>query len=125
MAEPHHTDTLASADEPTHTRPEARRVSDREQSTCTTTFTRIGILAAHVVARIPVPTTVPAIPRNDLRPRWEQIVRLCSERCGGTAQGIRWLETPKLAFTWRRPVDLLGTEEGCDRVTDLLNELWK
>ena len=125
MAELHHTETLVATDEPAHTRPVAPGVSDRDQGARATTFTRIGILTAPVVARIPLPPTVTATPRNDLRHRWKQIAQLCAERCGSTAQGMRWLETPKLVFNWRRPIDLLGTEEGCDRVTDLLNELWE
>ena len=88
-------------------------------------FARIGILTPIVVRRRRDGLTLAssAQPQSLLRPRWEQIARLCAERTGSEYQSLRWLETPKMALDWRKPIDVLGTEEGCDRVTELLNEL--
>lgn len=52
--------------------------------------------------------------------RWEQIARQAAKMCGGTGQALRWLETPKVALRGRKPIDLLGTEDGCDDVEALL-----
>lgn len=88
------------------------------------TFTRIGILTTAVARQRPdrLAADPTAQPQN-LLTRWQQIARLCAERTGSEYQSLRWLETPKMALNWRKPIDVLGTEEGCDRVTDLLNEL--
>ena len=60
---------------------------------------------------------------DELNRRWKEIVLLAEQKCGSSSQAAIWLETPKISFRGRKPMDLLGTLEGCDRVESMLNEL--
>lgn len=59
-------------------------------------------------------------PLNDY---WVAITKLAAEKCGGEAQAQRWMKTPKLSLKQKRPIDLLGTEEGCAKVAAMLHDL--
>ncbi len=113
------------ADEHEQTRPEEPHAPEQQHDAQTApAFARDDILAATLVGQIrAIHLRVPRTSDHDIQARWVQIARLCSERCGSTSQGRRWLETQKMAFNWRKPIELLGTEAGCDQVTDLLKEL--
>ena len=113
------------ADEHDQTSPEEPHAPEPQHDAQTApTFARVDILAATLVGQIrAIHLRVPSTSERDIQARWVQIVRLCTERCGSTSQGRRWLETQKMAFDWRKPIELLGTEAGCDQVTDLLKDL--
>ncbi len=60
---------------------------------------------------------------DELNRRWKEIVLLAEQKCGSSSQAAIWIETPKISFRGRKPMDLLGTLEGCDLVESMLNEL--
>lgn len=61
---------------------------------------------------------------HPLKPRWHQIIREAAVVLGDDKQAVRWLYEPKIAFNNNAPVQMCGTEAGCDAVLELLRDAW-
>jgi uncharacterized protein (DUF2384 family) len=68
----------------------------------------------------PVHTKIPA----EVLARRDEIRNAALETLGSPQQAKRWLEGPKVTLQGRRPVDLLGTLEGCEQVQKMLDDLY-
>lgn len=69
------------------------------------------------------PTSKRKMDSSFLRTRWEKIVELAADKLGDAAKVEKWLETPHKALHWAKPIKVIGTAEGCDRVEQLLEAL--
>jgi ssDNA-binding Zn-finger/Zn-ribbon topoisomerase 1 len=58
-----------------------------------------------------------------LKPSMERVVTLAAEKLGGTKAARRWLDTPKVALQGKKPLELMGSVEGCQQVEQLLAAL--
>lgn len=67
---------------------------------------------------------VPQTP-HPLRGRWFSLVQEAASVLGGDKQVVQWLYQPKRAFDNKPPIEMLGTEAGCDAVVALLRDVWK
>ncbi len=59
-----------------------------------------------------------------LKEYWGNVVKEASDRLGGPHAAERWLQTPKVAFGGKKPIELMRTEEGCQQVEVLLAKLF-
>jgi len=64
-------------------------------------------------------------PPEALKTRWEQIVCQAASVLGSDRQAIAWLFLPKVVLGNKAPVDVLVTDAGCDKVLQLLKEVWR
>lgn len=62
---------------------------------------------------------------NPLRQRWIELVRQAFETLGSERKAILWLYESKISLRSKAPIEVLGTESGCERVQQLLLEVWK
>jgi hypothetical protein len=62
---------------------------------------------------------------HPLKPRWQEIISEAAKIFGDDKQAVRWLYEPKIAFNNKSPVQMCGTEAGCDAVLQLLRDVWK
>lgn len=59
-----------------------------------------------------------------LRPRWEALVAHAAEILGSIKAAERWLQTPMASLNGKKPIELIGTAEGCERIEKLLDSLF-
>lgn len=89
----------------------------------------VGDYLPKVVASLLGPAEPPAPPTekpsHPLKARWGEIVQEAAGILGGDRKAAAWLLQGKLAFLNKAPVEMLGTEAGCDAVLKLLREVWK
>lgn len=62
---------------------------------------------------------------HPLKPKWHEIIREAGAVLRDDKQAVRWLFEPKVAFNGKAPVEMCGTEAGCEAVLKLLREVWK
>jgi len=61
---------------------------------------------------------------SSLKPYLERIVSMATEKLGGVKAARRWLETSKVAFLGKKPLEVMRSVEGCQRVEQLLARLF-
>ncbi len=61
---------------------------------------------------------------SSLKPYLERIISMATEKLGGVKAARRWLETPKVAFLGKKPLELMRSVEGCQRVEQSLVRLF-
>ncbi|WP_374326930.1 MbcA/ParS/Xre antitoxin family protein [Azonexus sp.] len=61
---------------------------------------------------------------HPLAKQWLDITKLAFSVIGTEKQVMLWLTQPKLSLGNQTPIRKLGTEEGCEEVKHLLNDLW-
>ncbi len=61
---------------------------------------------------------------HPLKARWHEIVQEAATILGGDREAVRWLYEPKIAFNNKAPVQMCGTEAGCDAVLIMLRDVW-
>lgn len=66
----------------------------------------------------------PRLPRRKLTPEvkalWPEILGLAFDAFGSTEAVVLWLKRPNITFGGTRPLDVIGTIEGCQTVRKLL-----
>lgn len=61
---------------------------------------------------------------HPLRARWGEIVQEAASVLGGDREAASWLLQGKVALLNKAPIEMLGTEAGCDAVLKLLRDVW-
>lgn len=61
---------------------------------------------------------------HPLKPRWQEVVQEAGTVIGDDRQAVRWLYQPKVAFNYKTPLEMCGTEAGCDAVLKMLRDVW-
>jgi hypothetical protein len=64
-------------------------------------------------------------PPHHLAARWIAITQEALQLIGSERRATRWLEQPKLAFHNKSPIEMMGTDKGCDAVVRMLREIWR
>lgn len=61
---------------------------------------------------------------HPLKERWQEVVQEAGAVIGDEKQAVRWLYQPKMAFNNKTPLEMCGTEAGCDAVLKMLRDVW-
>jgi uncharacterized protein (DUF2384 family) len=69
-------------------------------------------------------TSEPEI-QHPLNARWCEIIEEAAKILGDEKRVVHWLHQAKVTFGNKTPLEMLGTDEGCDAVLKLLRDIWK
>ncbi|MCS0583392.1 MbcA/ParS/Xre antitoxin family protein [Massilia pinisoli] len=105
--------------------PDVKKIHRSANTMYVAGLTKLADITDALVERI-LPNDQPVHPKipAEVLARRDEIRNAALEKLGSPQQAKKWLEGPKVSLQGRRPVDLLGTLEGCDQVQKMLDDLY-